>query len=352
MKISLMFFSSLTDSGQAEKYRLLFEVARRADESQFTAIWTPERHFHPFGGIFPNPSVTSAALAVATKRLQIRAGSLISPLHHSIRIAEDWSVVDNLSGGRVAVAFGSGWNVNDFIFFPERFAERKSIMFSQIEAITRLWKGETLSFINSQDRMIDVRLFPSPIQAELPIWVTSSGDSNTFVKAGEIGANVLTHLIGQDFNQLKLKIDKYKAARERVGLKRNEGTVTLMMHTYLSTNARQATAEAREPLRAYIKSSITLENEAAAGGGTVSGGRLAHDRKLSPSMEAELLEFTVDRYLNSASLIGDEDSALTLIKQLKDIGINEIACLIDFGISPESVLASLSLVDRLVQFNQ
>src|SRR4051812_8078748 len=122
MHFSVMFFSSLALGQGAGAYNLLLDVARLADSGNFAGIWTPERHFHTFGGLFPNPAITSAALATITDRIQLRAGSLISPLHHTIRIAEDWSMIDNLSNGRVAVSFGTGWNVNDFIFYPERFS--------------------------------------------------------------------------------------------------------------------------------------------------------------------------------------------------------------------------------------
>ena len=64
-------------------------------------VWTPERHLHAFGGLFPSSSVISAALAASTQRIRIRAGSVVLPLHSPIRVAEEWSVVDNLSTGRV-----------------------------------------------------------------------------------------------------------------------------------------------------------------------------------------------------------------------------------------------------------
>src|SRR5690606_18932073 len=83
-KIDLSLFYFASDEGEraSEKYRLLLEGARFADEHGFSAVWTPERHFHAFGGLYPNPSVASAALAVITKRVKIRAGSCVSPLHH------------------------------------------------------------------------------------------------------------------------------------------------------------------------------------------------------------------------------------------------------------------------------
>src|SRR5436853_2564857 len=110
MQFAIMFFSSTSQGGDGDKYALLKRAARFADARGFCAVWSPERHFHRFGCLFPNPSITSAALAMITDRIQIRAGSLISPLHDTVRVAEDWSVVDNFSRGRVAVSFGSGWN--------------------------------------------------------------------------------------------------------------------------------------------------------------------------------------------------------------------------------------------------
>ena len=83
--------------GRRDRYRLLLEGARFADRHGFAAVWTPERHFHAFGGLYPNPAVTGAALAAITERIGIRAGSVVLPLHNPIRVAEEWSVVDNLS---------------------------------------------------------------------------------------------------------------------------------------------------------------------------------------------------------------------------------------------------------------
>src|SRR5262245_52032364 len=123
MDFGVMFFAGSDRRLAADRYRLLIDAAQFADRHQFCAIWTPERHFHEFGGLFPNPSVLGAALAVVTTRIPIRAGSVIAPLHDPIRIAEEWSIVDNLSGGRVAISFGSGWNADDFVFHPDRYTD-------------------------------------------------------------------------------------------------------------------------------------------------------------------------------------------------------------------------------------
>src|SRR5215470_14828521 len=133
MEFGIMFFSSAGDLRPGRgRYALLLDAVRFADRRGFAAVWTPERHFHPFGGLFPNPAVLSAGIATATERLEIRAGSLISPLHSALRIAEEWSVVDNLSGGRAAISFGAGWNVDDFVFAPDHYERRYEVMAQQI----------------------------------------------------------------------------------------------------------------------------------------------------------------------------------------------------------------------------
>ena len=110
-----LFMWGNDDAPGPAKYRLLIEGAKFFDENGFAAVWTPERHFHAFGGPYPNPAVTGAAVAAVTKHVKIRAGSCVVPLHHPVRIAEEWSVVDNLSNGRVEIAAASGWNPNDFV---------------------------------------------------------------------------------------------------------------------------------------------------------------------------------------------------------------------------------------------
>jgi hypothetical protein len=91
---SLFYFASADGGQSSEKYRLLIEGAKFADTHGFTAVWTPERHFYEFGGLYPNPSVTSAAIATVTESIQIRAGSVVIPLHDPLRVAEEWAVVD------------------------------------------------------------------------------------------------------------------------------------------------------------------------------------------------------------------------------------------------------------------
>ncbi|HEX8184529.1 MAG TPA: MupA/Atu3671 family FMN-dependent luciferase-like monooxygenase, partial [Blastocatellia bacterium] len=217
MDFSLFYFASDDTKPNGDKYKLLLEGARFADRNGFSAIWTPERHFHAFGGIYPNPSVTSAAIASITERVQIRAGSVVLPLHDPIRVAEEWAVVDNISNGRVGISFASGWHANDFVLAPESYSNRKELMFSKIKTVQKLWKGEPVTFPDSHGNDVEIKTLPRPVQPELPTWITAAGNPETFQMAGEIGANVLTHLLGQSIDELAERISLYRSAWRQSG---------------------------------------------------------------------------------------------------------------------------------------
>jgi natural product biosynthesis luciferase-like monooxygenase protein len=140
--------------------------------SLFSSARTPERHFQRFGGLYGSPAVTGAALAVMTRRIGIRAGSVVLPLQNPLRVAEEWAMIDNFSNGRVAIAAASGWHVNDFVLSPGTYENRYADMYEKLAQIQQLWRGEKISLPNGVGVATDVGILPAPIRKELPIWIT------------------------------------------------------------------------------------------------------------------------------------------------------------------------------------
>jgi natural product biosynthesis luciferase-like monooxygenase protein len=354
LEFSLSYFASDERAGGENKYRLLMEGARFADAHGFAAVWTPERHFHAFGGLYPNPSVISAALAAITSRISIRAGSVVLPLHHPLRVAEEWAVVDNLSGGRIGVSFASGWHPEDFVLRPEAFADAKQRMLADIEVVRRLWQGERVPFPGPLGEPVPTATLPRPVQPTLPVWITAAGNPETFRAAGQAGTSVLTHLLGQSLTELAGKIRIYRKAWRAAGHPAGGDHVTLMLHTFVGESAADVRALVRTPMKEYLRSSINLIKHYAwsfpavktinAAPGAPTGDLFAH---LSPEDLDALLEHAFDRYFDSGGLFGTPETCLPMIDQIKDIGVDEIACLIDFGVDEDMVLEGLEHLNRL-----
>lgn len=342
MTYSLFYFSSDQIGRGREKYRLLLEGARFADRNGFAAIWTPERHFHPFGALYPNPAITNTALAMITERVRLRSGSVVLPLHDPIRVAEEWAVVDNLSNGRVDVAFASGWHSDDFVFFPDRYQERKELMFEGIETVRRLWRGETITVRSGSDADIDVRIFPQPVQEELPFWVSAGGSPETFQRAGECGGHLLTHILGQNIEELAEKIRIYREARASRGLTADSGQVALMMHAFLGEDREKVREQVRVPFINYLRSSLGLLET------FIRRQKLPLDiNNMSQQDMDDVLEFAFTRYFETNALFGEPEECVGMIGRLRQIGVDEVACLIDFGVDVDAVLESLSYLAML-----
>lgn len=314
---SLFFFSGGSSKTPAESYELLLESARFADRNGFAAVWTPERHFQDFGGLYPNPAVLGAALATATDRLGIRAGSVVLPLHEPRRIAEEWAVVDRLSGGRTGISFASGWHPTDFALRPEGFPDRKERMYRGIETVRQLWPGL------------------NPVQPELPVWVTCSTTAASWTRAGEIGANVLT--IIQPLPALAERISRYRSARAGRGLDPEAGRVTVMVHAFVADDEEAAKETVRAPMTAYLKTYFDQY-------GFLAGGSLEGVRE---SDVDALLGLAFESYFSSLSLLGHPDKGARLVDHLRAAGVDEAACLIDFGVDARSILGALPALGRL-----
>jgi natural product biosynthesis luciferase-like monooxygenase protein len=331
---TLYFFSDDGTKSGEDKYRLLLDSAKFADTHGFSAVWTPERHFQDFGGLYPNPSVLSAAIAAITERVQIRAGSVALPLHHPIRVAEEWAVVDNISKGRVAISFASGWHLDDFVFAPNKYENRKEIMYQHIEVVKKLWAGEPVKFQSAGDRYVDIMIFPRPIQPTLPIWITTAGNQQAWVKIGETGANVLGALTGYSFDDLKNRISLYRKTLADNNHDPRNGKVSLMVHTFVGDNNQKIKERVREPLCHYLSSYFKqFEN--------------MMNQNVSEDDRKTIVERAFEQFFNISTLIGTPNKCSKLLDQLIDMGVDEIACLVDFGLEYDEVMESLHQLNDL-----
>ncbi|MFY0579912.1 MupA/Atu3671 family FMN-dependent luciferase-like monooxygenase [Cystobacter fuscus] len=347
LDFSLSYFANDEDGLGRRKYQLLLDGARFADTHGFSAIWTPERHFHAFGGLYPSPAITGAGIATVTERIGIRAGSVVIPLHDPIQVAEEWAMIDNLSGGRAGVSFASGWHANDFVFAPDNYARRKEIMLRGIEAVRHLWRGGSVRRRNGEGQEVEISIRPRPVQAELPFWLTAAGSPDTFRLAGELGAHVLTNLMGQQLDSLAEKVALYREAWRQHGHGPGRGHVSLMIHTFVGSDAAEVRRTVREPLLRYFRGSVDIFSGFAA-----SQGLKVDPRALTPGDMDTLLEHGLERYLEDGGLFGTPESCLPMIERARKLDVDELACLVDFGAGTEATLGSLPHLDALRRRSQ
>ncbi|MER7585143.1 MupA/Atu3671 family FMN-dependent luciferase-like monooxygenase [Kitasatospora sp. NPDC097691] len=339
---SLYFFGDYPEQGHRNKYELILDATTYADQQGFHTVWLPERHFHSFGALFPNPSVLAAALATRTSRIRLHAGSVVLPLHHPIRVAEEWSVVDNLSDGRAGLCVASGWHARDFALAPEGFGRHRELMYERLDTVRALWSGASIGATDGEGKPVDVALFPRPVQAEPPMFVAVAQNPDSYRDAARNGLGVVTNLMSQSVEQLAENIALYRAARAEAGLAPEAGRVVVLVHTYLGTDRDEARAEARDPFIAYLRSSMALVGQFANSLG------LTVDLEHTPPEDLDfLLHRAYERYCADRALIGTVDDVAPVVERLLAAGVDELASFVDFGLSSERVLDGLVRLDEL-----
>jgi natural product biosynthesis luciferase-like monooxygenase protein len=338
MKFSAFIFAAEDDVPQQMRYSFILDTARYLDVHGYEAIWTPERHFQEFGGSFPNPAVLSAALAAVTQRLGLRAGSVVAPHHHPVRIAEEWALVDQLSQGRAGICLAAGWHKRDFVFYPNNFERRKAVLYESVGAVRDLWAGRCMSF-RAADEELEVRAYPSPYLREIPLWLVYSSDPEIWDKAGALGCNVLSLL--NDWTLLENGVGAYRRARDAAGLEPAGGCVTVAMHAFVGDDDASVRSIVEAPLKRYLRTFLRARTD---------NKRLSSEQAPITEEESELiLNATFEDLFHNRSLLGDVRRCRRILERLQRLGVGEVAALIDFGVEFSQVRAAL---DRLTDLKQ
>jgi probable F420-dependent oxidoreductase len=120
---------------------------------------------------FHEPFVLFGFLAAATRRVELVTGIVILPQRQTALVAKQAAAVDVLSGGRLRLGVGVGWNAVEFDALGEDFTKRGRRIEEQVEVLRALWTRELVTFEGREHRISDAGLNPLPVQRPIPIWM-------------------------------------------------------------------------------------------------------------------------------------------------------------------------------------
>lgn len=336
IRFSFLFFSDVRkDISNRQKYQFTRQMVEYADQSQFEAVYFPERHFYEFGSIFANNAIMAAYFAPLTKNVRLRTAAVSATLHHPAAIVENWAMVDILSEGRVDLGLGNGWSKSDFILSPDTWHDRVQLRNERIEIIRKLWRGESVAFAGPDGEMFDTVVHPRPLQKELNVWYVTNTDHG-FEYAGRMGYNVFTMLYAIDLDQMAHKIAIYRQARCAAGLAPEAGQVSLMMHTFTHPDLDWVHKVVASPFKDYIRSSISPHMKFA-------------QQEVSEADVNKMVDYSYARYFSGAGIFGTFADCQRQIDKCIRIGVDEIAFLQDFGMDYSAVTGAFEHLDALVQ---
>ncbi len=119
---------------------------------------------------FHEPFVLFGYLAGVTERIELVTGVIILPQRQTALVAKQTAAVDVLSGGRLRLGIGVGWNAVEYEALGENFGDRGIRSEEQIELMRRLWTEELVTFEGRWHKVTDAGINPLPVQRPIPVW--------------------------------------------------------------------------------------------------------------------------------------------------------------------------------------
>ena len=168
----------------------ILDEAVFAEEVGLHSAWIGEHHFSTLG-VLSCPDLVLANVAARTKQIRLAPAVTVLPLHHPIRVAEQWATLDLLSGGRVDFAAGRGYDRREYLPLGVSFENNQEIFEEGMELVRRLWASEKpISHHGKHYRFDDVAITPKPLQRPLPAYVASFSRPSIEL-AGRLGCGLI-----------------------------------------------------------------------------------------------------------------------------------------------------------------
>jgi alkanesulfonate monooxygenase SsuD/methylene tetrahydromethanopterin reductase-like flavin-dependent oxidoreductase (luciferase family) len=161
----------------------IIDEAVYADRLGMHSAWIGEHHFSTLG-VLSCPDLALAYVAARTERIRLAPAVTVLPLHHPIRVAEQWASLDLLSGGRVDFAAGRGYDRREYEPLGVSFDDNQSIFEEGMEIVRRLWDADgPVSHHGRHYRFDDVAITPQPVQRPIPTYVASFSEPSVRLAA-------------------------------------------------------------------------------------------------------------------------------------------------------------------------
>jgi probable F420-dependent oxidoreductase len=195
-----------------DEYREAIELVQLVEAENLDGAWVSEHHFSA-DGYLPSLLPLMAAFAAVTERIELGTGVVLAPFHDPIRLAEDFAVVDQISGGRVISGFGIGWREEEFRAFGIETSSRVKRMEEIVEILRLAWSEERFDYSGRFYSYSDIAVTPKPARVP-PILVGGFVDA-AVRRAGRIGDGYISSRA--DPNRVEEAFAMAAEARARTG---------------------------------------------------------------------------------------------------------------------------------------
>ncbi len=307
----------------------IVEQAIYADTIGMHSAWIGEHHFSTLG-VLSCPDLALAYIAARTTAIRLAPAVTVLPLHHPIRVAEQWASLDLLSGGRVDFAAGRGYDRREYEPLGADFDDNQSVFEEGMEIVRRLWDATgPISFEGKHYRFNDVAITPRPLQSPVPAYVASfSRPSIALAARLGCGLIVAPFAAALSFGGLRQVADLYEATCAGYGTKPGRKMCSYFIH--FADNAEQEAAARARQIRYYKECVIPA---------------FPGDPATAPpsyryfiDMVERLHKVRPEDLGENAVLIGSSARIAEMLAKVRDAGFDEVILYFNVGLKPHEMV--------------
>ena len=332
---TFLLMQSPTARPSQEVYARGIEQAQAAEELGYRNVWLGEHHFSTYGYL-SRPNQLATYIAAKTTRLRVGTAVIVVPLHHPLIIAEEIAMLDILSGGRVDIGLGRGYQRYEFERLGLQLDAGGHRWDESLDILMKAFAGRPFSHDGQIFKIPETSVYPQPMQKpHPPIWITAQSEYSIDA-AVRRGFNVLTGGFGVPIERLAEfgKVFERVVAEVKPSHPPRVGVQRAVYVTKDAADAREAAEEARWNMRVTL--SLRNNYEKVENGNAVP----------IPAKSEPTIDELIDRYL----VIGTPDTVIRQIKRVKEVvGITHFNCSFWFGdMAQARILRSMQLFAKEV----
>jgi len=298
-----------------------------AEELRMHSVWIGEHHFSSLG-VLSCPDLVLAYIAARTRHVRLAPAVAVLPLHHPIRVAEQWSTLDLLSGGRVDFAAGRGYDRREYLPLNVSFDDNQGIFEEGMEVVRRLWSADgPISHRGKHYTFTDVTITPKPVQQPLPVYVASfSRPSIELAARLGCGLIVAPFAAAMSYGGLKQVADLYQETCAKHGT--TPQRLMCSYFTHFADNAEEERAQRLRQIRYYKECVIPAFPGDPATAPPSYRYFIEMVERLHKVKPEDLTENSV--------LLGSPGRITDTLKQVEAAGFHEVILYFNVGLKPHA----------------
>jgi alkanesulfonate monooxygenase SsuD/methylene tetrahydromethanopterin reductase-like flavin-dependent oxidoreductase (luciferase family) len=302
-------------------YEQVIHSCELAERLGFDTFFCAEHHFHEYG-VVPDPAVMLSALAVRTRKIRLGTAISILTFHDPRRIAETYSMLDMMSGGRLVFGVGSGYLAHEFVGYGKEPKEKRDRFNENLDIVKRLMAGETLSYKGQFSASEKVVLNVLPHQGRVPpIYVAVLAREAAF-HVGKQKNRIFTvpYASCKDFDDIGTLLAEYRKGLAEADVPRDDDDHVFTLHTYVAKSDQEARQQAKAAYDLYVDTRLYAKKHVYE-----------------------------DIIANGICLFGSVETVAQKMARLHAMGLRHVATMHNFGgLDPALVERSMTLFAREV----